>query len=87
MQTLLIVAFLGLITYNLGAGLFYMLVDEGRSKRTVNALTRRIALSVVLFLLVIAGIATGVIQPHGVGAPKANGHPDGRGAGYSPPRV
>lgn len=66
MKTLLIVAFLALILYNLGAGLYYMLVDRGGSKRTVNALTRRIALSVALIVLVIAGIASGVIQPHGV---------------------
>lgn len=67
MQTLIIVAFLLLILYNLGAGLYYMLVDKGGSKRTVNALTRRIALSVALILLVVIGVATGVIQPHGVG--------------------
>ena len=66
MKTLLIVAFLVLILYNLGAGLYYMLVDRGGSKRTVNALTRRIALSVALIVLVIVGIASGVIQPHGV---------------------
>lgn len=67
LKTLLIVAFLLVILYNLGAGLYYMLVDRGTTKRTVNALTRRIALSVVLILLVILGIATGVIEPHGVG--------------------
>jgi len=67
MKTLVIVAFLGLIVYNLGAGLYYMLVDVGTTKRTVNALTKRIALSVALILLVIAGIATGIIEPHGVG--------------------
>ena len=68
MKTLFIVAFLGLILYNLGAGLYYMLVDKGTTKRTVNALTRRIALSVLLILLVIAGIATGLIEPHGLRA-------------------
>lgn len=66
MKTLLIVAFLGLILYNLGAGLYYMLADKGTTNRTVNALTKRIGLSVALILLVIAGIATGIIQPHGV---------------------
>ena len=66
MKTLFILAFLGLILYNLGAGLYYMLVDKGTTKRTVNALTRRIALSVLLILLVIAGIATGIIEPHGL---------------------
>ena len=68
MKTLLIVGFLGLIIYNLGAGLYYMLTDKGTSKRTVNALTKRIVLSVVLILLVCAGIATGYIKPHGVGS-------------------
>jgi succinate dehydrogenase/fumarate reductase cytochrome b subunit len=66
MKTLLIVAFLGLILYNLGAGLYYMLADKGTTNRTVNALTKRIGLSVALILLVIVGIATGIIQPHGV---------------------
>ncbi|HSX63964.1 MAG TPA: twin transmembrane helix small protein [Pseudoxanthomonas sp.] len=68
MKTLIIVGFLGLILYNLGAGLYYLLVDHGNSKRTVNALTRRIGFSVLLILLVAAGIATGYIQPHGVHA-------------------
>jgi len=67
MKTLFILGFLGLILYNLGAGLYYMMVDKGATKRTVNALTKRIALSVVLILLVAAGIATGFIQPHGMG--------------------
>lgn len=65
MKTLLVVGFLLLILYNLGAGLYYMLVDHGTTKRTVNALTRRIALSVLLILLVAAGLLTGVIQGHG----------------------
>jgi hypothetical protein len=44
-----------------------MLTDKGRSDRTVNALTRRIALSVALFLLILLGMWTGWIQPHGIG--------------------
>jgi succinate dehydrogenase/fumarate reductase cytochrome b subunit len=68
MKTLLVVAFLAVIVYNLGAGLYYMMVDKGSSDRMVKALTRRIALSVALILLVLLGIATGVVQPHGVGA-------------------
>ena len=68
MKILLVVGFLALIVYNLGAALFYMLTDRGESKRTVNALTRRIGLSIALIALVAAGIASGVIQPHGVGA-------------------
>lgn len=66
MKTLVIVGFLALILYNLGAGLYYMLTDKGTSNRTVNALTKRVALSVLLIALVGAGIATGYIEPHGV---------------------
>ncbi|HZP66798.1 MAG TPA: twin transmembrane helix small protein [Rudaea sp.] len=65
--TLFVIAFLIVIVYNLGAGLFYMMTDKGQTDRTVKALTRRIALSVLLILLVILGIATGLIQPHGIG--------------------
>ena len=53
LKTLVIVGFLALILWNLGAGLYYMLVDKGQTKRTVNALTKRIALSVVLQLAVV----------------------------------
>jgi succinate dehydrogenase/fumarate reductase cytochrome b subunit len=67
LQKLLIIAFLIVILWNLGAGLYYLLVDKGQSKRTVNALTRRIAVSVALILLVALGIYTGVIKPHGIG--------------------
>lgn len=67
LKTLLIVAFLVVILWNLGAGLYYMLVDKGTTKRTVNALTKRIALSVVLILLVALSIYMGWITPHGVG--------------------
>jgi hypothetical protein len=65
--TLVIVAFLIVIIYNLGAGLFYMMSDKGQTDRTVNALKRRIGLSVLLILLVIVGILTGVIRPHDIG--------------------
>lgn len=68
LKVLLVVMFLAVILWNLGAGLYYMLVDKGQSKRTVNALTRRIALSVALILLVILGIWMGWITPHGVGS-------------------
>jgi succinate dehydrogenase/fumarate reductase cytochrome b subunit len=68
LKTLLIIGFLVLILWNLGAGLYYMLVDKGQSNRTVNALTKRIALSVALILLVALAIYMGWIQPHGIGS-------------------
>lgn len=68
MKTLVIIGFFVLILYNLGAGMYYMLTDKGNSKRTVQALTRRVAFSVLLILLVCIGIATGIIEPHGISA-------------------
>lgn len=67
LSKILIVVFLVAIIYNLGAGLYYMFTDKGGSDRMVKALTRRIALSVALIVLVIIGILTGIIQPHGLG--------------------
>ena len=66
MKTLLVLAFLAVIVYNLGASLYFMLADKGGSSRMVKALTRRIALSILLMLLVLAGIAAGIVQPHGL---------------------
>jgi succinate dehydrogenase/fumarate reductase cytochrome b subunit len=66
-ETLLIIAFLVVIVWNLGAGLYYMLVDKGSTNRTVNALTRRIAVSVALILLIALAIYMGWITPHGMG--------------------
>ena len=65
-KILIVVALLAIL-YNLGAGLYYTMVDKGAGSRTVNALTWRIGLSVALILVVMFGIWMGWIQPHGVG--------------------
>jgi hypothetical protein len=65
MKTLFVVGFLLLIVYNLGAAMYYLVVDHGTTHRTVNALTRRIGLSILLIALVAAGLLTGVIPGHG----------------------
>ncbi|MGY0559006.1 twin transmembrane helix small protein [Lysobacter sp. A286] len=67
MKTLVIIGFLVLIVWNLGAALYYMLVDKGESKRTVNALTRRVALSIAMILFVAVAAKMGWIQFHSVG--------------------
>ena len=67
MEKLLIIAVLVVIVWNLGAGLYYMIVDKGTTTRTVRALSWRIGLSVGLILLVVLGIYTGVIKPHDMG--------------------
>lgn len=61
-----IVLFLIFIVYNLGAGCYYMLNDQGKSDRLVKALSWRIGLSILLFALIALGIYTGVIQPNTV---------------------
>ena len=63
---ILIVAAFVAILYNLGAGLYYMMVDRGSTGRTVRALTWRIGLSVALILAVMLSVAMGWIHPHGI---------------------
>jgi succinate dehydrogenase/fumarate reductase cytochrome b subunit len=54
------------IVASLGSGLFHMVSDKGQSKRMVRALTIRIVLSVVLFLLLFVAWSNGYIHPHGI---------------------
>lgn len=63
---LFIVLVLLVILGSLASGLVFLIRDRGGSDRTVKALTWRIGLSVTLFLLLMLGYATGVLQPHGV---------------------
>ena len=66
MEKLLIIAFIILIIWNLGAGLYYMMVDKGKTNRTVKSLSWRIGLSVLLIGLLFLGIITGFVKPHGI---------------------
>jgi len=64
---LLIVAVLIAVVVSLGSGLRHLVKDDGQSrKRMVNALTVRIALSVLLFVLLFVAWRTGLITPHHV---------------------
>ncbi|HUT41835.1 MAG TPA: twin transmembrane helix small protein, partial [Gammaproteobacteria bacterium] len=63
---IIVVLFLFIIIGSLFSGLFYLVKDKGTSERTVRALTVRISLSVLLFVLLMLGYATGLLQPHGV---------------------
>lgn len=57
----LVILFLVFIIYSLGAAAYFMVKDGGASERMVRALTVRVALSVALFLLLMAGIHFGFI--------------------------
>ncbi len=63
---ILVVLLLLVIVSALFSGMYYMVKDKGKSDRVVKALTWRIGLSVTLFVLLMIGAATGLIQPHGV---------------------
>lgn len=60
----LIVLVLLAIVASLGSGLFYLVKDDGSTKRMARALTVRIALSVALFILLFIAWSNGLIQPH-----------------------
>lgn len=63
----IIVAFLFLcILASMGSAMVYLIKDHGTTKRTANALTWRVAISITAFLLLIIGYLTGLIQPHGI---------------------
>jgi ABC-type Na+ efflux pump permease subunit len=62
----LILLTLGLIIVSLGFGLFYLLNDGNRSRRTVQALTTRIVMSMALFFLLVLGYQFGILRPHGI---------------------
>jgi Protein of unknown function (DUF2909) len=54
---LIIVIMLGILI-SLGAGLYFLVHDRGRSERTVISLTIRVALSVLLLILLAWGLAS-----------------------------
>ena len=54
------------IVASLFSALFFMFRDKGDSKRMVRALTLRVALSVTLFLLLMAGFYFGLIGKRGL---------------------
>lgn len=60
---ILVVILLLLVVGSLFSALFFMYRDKGNSKRMVTALTFRIALSVAVFVVVIASYFFGLI-PH-----------------------
>lgn len=67
---ILAIIFFLFILVSLGIALFHLVKgkDAEQSKKTVKALTYRIGLSVLLFALLFIAFATGLFQPHGIGA-------------------
>ena len=61
---ILIIIFLVTILYSLGSALIFLVKDHGEGDRTVNRLTWRIGLSLVLFLFLWGAYQLGWIEPN-----------------------
>jgi hypothetical protein len=55
------------IFFSLASALYYLVTDKSGSNRVVKALTWRIGLSIVLFILLMIAFAFGWLTPHPVG--------------------
>lgn len=68
-KSLVIIAFL-LIIISLGSALYQLIRggNQERSEKTAKALTFRIGLSMVLFILIFMAYTSGLIKPEGIGA-------------------
>jgi len=58
---IVVLVFIVLIIASLGSALFFLVTDQGGSKRMVKALALRVGLSITLFLLLMAGYYFGLI--------------------------
>ena len=54
------------ILISLGSGLVFLVRDEGKTKRTVKALSWRIGISLALFLFLLLAFSLGWISPHAI---------------------
>lgn len=64
-----IVIFIAIIA-SLGSALFHLVKsgDADQSRKTAKALTFRIGLSLILFILLFLAFASGLFRPSGIGA-------------------
>jgi L-asparagine transporter-like permease len=69
MKIIAIIAFIAIII-SLGSALFHLIKtpNDEQSNKTAKALTVRIGLSLLLFILIFIAFASGLIEPHGIGA-------------------
>jgi hypothetical protein len=57
----LVLVFVAFILFSLFSALYFLIKDKGRSTRTVKALTIRVVLSIVLFVLLMLSFHFGFI--------------------------
>ena len=58
----IVIILLLFIIASLFSGLFFLVKDKGETKRTVNALTLRIGLSILAIVIILIAAATGIIE-------------------------
>jgi cytochrome bd-type quinol oxidase subunit 2 len=61
---LVVILLLIVIVGSLGSALLFLLKDKGETHRTVKALTVRISLSILAFLILMAAWWAGLITPN-----------------------
>jgi O-antigen/teichoic acid export membrane protein len=61
---IIIVILLLVVLVSLGSALYHLVNSKGDSGKLLKSLTWRIGLSVGIFILLLIGQATGLIQPH-----------------------
>jgi len=63
---ILVLIVLAAIVISLGSALFHLSSGKGDSKKMARALTIRVGLSLVLFILLMVAWGFGLIKPHGL---------------------
>jgi len=64
---IIIIIAMVLILVSLFSGLFFLVRDSGKTKRTVKALSVRIGISIALFLFLLLAVSLHFITPHALG--------------------
>jgi uncharacterized membrane protein len=62
----ILVLLLIFILFSLGSALYFLVHDKANSDRIVKALTWRVGLSLLLFVILLIAFAMGWISPHPV---------------------
>ena len=65
-KILIVILFVAVVGV-LFSGLYFLMKDPSDKKRVVKLLAWRVGLAVALIALIGFGIATGLLEPHGVG--------------------
>ncbi|MGQ0587176.1 MAG: twin transmembrane helix small protein [Gammaproteobacteria bacterium] len=63
---IILLVLLAAIVASLFSGLFFLLKDESRERRTLTALKVRVGLSIVLLIFLALAFSQGWLRPHGL---------------------